>query len=59
VKSRVDITDACEIVESFHEIFWLNEYGVEESKTEMNQSFYREENLEFLYFQRPGTASQT
>ncbi len=55
----MDITDACEIVESFHEIFWLNEGGVEESKTEMNQSFYREENLEFLYFQRPGTASQT
>lgn len=36
MESRVDITDACEIVESFHEIFWLNEAGEEESKTEMN-----------------------
>lgn len=30
--------------------------GQEESKEPMQQSFYRKEGLDYLYFQRPGTA---
>lgn len=52
----VDVADSCQIVQTFEDTFWLST-AKEETKNEMNQSFYRKENLDFLYFQRPGTAS--
>lgn len=43
--------------ENFFVLEWLKpKTGFEEEKDPMTQSFYRNEGLDYLYFQRPGTA---
>lgn len=58
---EVIVDEALNVVKTFQDNFWLekNENSQkEETKTEMQQSFYRKEGLEFLYFQRPGTVQE-
>ena len=49
---NVNLEQAQNVVSTFQQNFWLGNQieSNEETKTEMQQSFYRKEGLEFLYF---------